>query len=192
MRAPQAWVAWVLLLSCGGAQARPERVDEAYRDGERVFAALRAEPVILLAEHPTTEALLVELQSTVAAYASRADAALQAYQRAERQPWRLRGLIRAEEAYLFAAELVREARIMLPIDVRDRIQADPEAAEEIEGGFRAHVQSVLLQTAQRLRCRALRLLEELLPSRLAGADPADRRRAEELQSQLTGACGSAG
>lgn len=192
MRTLVALVAGVLLYACGGAspQSRAEE-PEGFLAGERVFAAMRAEPVILMPQHETTEGLLVELQSTLARYGSRADVALQGYRRADRQPWRLRAVVRAVEAYRFAAEVVGETRIMLPLDVRAEMEARPEDAEAVEAAFRAQVQSVLQQTAQRLRCRAQRVLEELAPSRVAGADAADLRTLDELRAELTGACGAA-
>ncbi len=177
-----------LLSGCGGAPAHPESPLQGYAQGEHVFGAMRAQPVLWLPQHETTEELLVELQSTIAQYAGQAEVALQGYQRAEGQPWRLRALIRAVEAYLFAAEVVRETRIMLPLDVRERMRAAPQDAEAVETEFRAQVQLVLQQTARRLRCRAQRLLAELLPGRREGGDPDDLRTVERLRAELTGAC----
>ncbi len=190
MRGLGGVVTWVLIFGCGGAPRRSDRPPDGYRDGESAFAAMRAEPVIFMPQHETTEGLLVELQSTLAAYGGRADVALQGYQRAEPQPWRLRAVIRAVEAYRFAAEAVSEARIMLPLDVREEMEARPEVADDVEAGFRAQVQSLLQQTAQRLRCRAQRALEEMLPSRKAGGDREDLRTVERLRAELTGACGA--
>ncbi|MEM9069479.1 MAG: hypothetical protein AAGE52_13275 [Myxococcota bacterium] len=190
-RATRALV-WICLLGCGGASVRTDTSDAppaAYDRGEEIFARLREEAVILLPQHDTLEGLLVELQSTLAAYGSQGDVALQAYQEADEAPWSLRALIRAVEVYRFTAEVVAETRIMVPLDVRAEMEADPAQAESVEARFRGEVQSVLQQTAQRLRCRGRSVLQELLPQRRGEGSAGEQARADEMLVELTGVCG---